>query len=136
MKQAVELPHLARCDAEKSEVGVAHADSLDQPVQSSFRVLPDLVRGSPEDDHGVAVGAVQELVGPSDDPEHAGVGHHPQSRPAPYVRLVAQRRGVVHADHALCVVDLVPCLSSQDVAGAGHQCTAATVQVHALKIIN
>ncbi|KAG7238590.1 hypothetical protein INR49_030664 [Caranx melampygus] len=98
-------------------------------TESSFRVLPDLVRGSPEDDHGVAVGAVQELVGPSDDPEHAGVGHHPQRGAAPYVGLVAQRRGVVHADHTLRVVDLVPRLSSQDVAGAGHQCTAATVQV-------
>ena len=133
VKQIVEPAHLAGCDAEAGQVAVGHADSLDQPVQRPFGFLPDLVRGSPEDDHGVAVRPAQELFGPPDHPEHAGVGHDPQRGLVPHVSLVPHRRGVVHANHALRTVDLLSRSGAQDVAGARHQRTVMTVKSHILK---
>lgn len=127
VKQAVKPAHLAGCDAEAGHVAVGHADSLDQPVQRAFGLLPDLARGSPEDDHGVAVRPLEELAGPPDHPEHAGVGHDPQRGLVPHVGLVARRRRVVHPDHALRAVDLFSRSTAQHVAGARHQRTPLTV---------
>lgn len=132
VEQPVKLAHLVLCDAEAGQVAVHHADSLDQSVQRPLSVLPDLVGGPPEDDDGVAVGAVQELTRPADHPEHAGVRYDSQSGPVADIRLVAQGGGVVHANHTLGAVDLFSCAGSQDVAGARHQCAVMTAQGHAL----
>lgn len=119
--------HLAWRDAEKRQVGVGHADSLDQSVQGSLRLLPNLIWGSPENDCRVAVCLVKELIRSPDHPEHACVGHDPQSGAVPDVRPVAQRGSIVHANHALRSVDLVSRSTTQDVAGARYQRTVLTV---------
>lgn len=127
VKQIIKFAHVVGGDAEKRQVAVGHADSLDQSVQSSFSILPNLIWGPPEDDGGVAVCLVQELIRSSYNPEHASMRYDPQRGPVPDIGLKTQRGGVIHADHTLCVVDLVSCSTSQDVAGAGHQCTFMTV---------
>lgn len=132
VKQIVKSAHLARRDTETRQVAVGHAESLDQPVQGSFRLLPNLVWGSPEDDHRVAVCAGDELIGPSDHPEHTGVSYDPQSRPVSNIRVVSHCGGVIHANDTLSMVNLLSCSTTQDVAGTRHQCTVMTVQVHSL----
>lgn len=127
MKQSIKSAHLTRGDAETRQVTVGHADSVDQSVQGSLGILPNLIWGSPEDDDRIAVTAVKELVRPSDHPEHTGVGYDPQRGPIPYVGVVPLCRGVVHANHTLCTIDLVSCAAPQDMAGARHQRTAMTV---------
>lgn len=120
VKQTVKSAHLAWCDSETRHVAVWHADSLDQSVQGSFGILSNLVRGSPEDDHRVAVCLAQELIRPSDHPEYAGVGYDPQRGPVAYVSLITQRGGVIHTNHTLRTVDFFSCLTTQDMAGACH----------------
>lgn len=136
VEEVVKPAHLTGRDAEVGQVVVRHADPLDQSVQRPFGVLPDLVRGPPEDDGAVAVHVVQEVVGPADHPEHAGVRHHPQRGAVPHVRLEPQRGRVVHADHALRAVDFLPGLTAQDVAGARHQSAVMTQQGHVLVPMN
>lgn len=133
MKQIVKSAHLAGCDTETRQVAVGHADSLDQSVQRSFGLLPDLVRGPPEDDHRVAVCPVQELIRPPDHPEHTRVGYDPQRGLVPHISLVPQRGGVIHTDDTLRAVDLFSRSTTQDVAGARHQRTVVTVEGHILK---
>lgn len=58
MKQAVKSAHLAGRDAETGQVTGGHAHSLDQSVQGSLGILPNLVWRPPEDDHRVAVCAM------------------------------------------------------------------------------
>lgn len=101
VKQTVVLAHLAGWDGEARQVAVGHADPLDQSVQGSFSILPDLVRRSPEDDHRVVICPVQELVWFPDHPEHTGVGNDPQRGVVTYVSLIAQRGGVIHTNHTL-----------------------------------
>lgn len=55
VKQTVKSAHLVGCNTETRQVAVGHADSLEQPVQGSFGLLPNLAWGSPEDDHRAAV---------------------------------------------------------------------------------
>lgn len=66
-------------------------------------------------------------------PEDAGVGYDPQAGVVPYVGLKPQSWGVVHADHALCAVDLCTRSCAQNMAGAGHQCTVVAAQRHILE---
>ena len=132
MKQTVKSAHLARRDAETRHVAVGHADSLDQSVQGSFGVLPNLIGRSPEDDHGVAVCVPQELVRSPHHPEHTGVSYDPQRGPIAHVGLITQSRGIIHTDHTLRTVDLFSCLTTKDVAGARHQSAVMAAQTHIL----
>lgn len=132
MEQVVKSAHLAGRDGETGHFAVRH-DSLDQPEQTSVGLFPDLVGGSPEDDDGVSNCAVEELGHFPGHPEDAGVGYDPQAGAVPYVGLEPQSWGVVHADHALCVVDLCARSCAQNVAGAGHQCTVVATQRHVLE---
>lgn len=136
LEQAVKSAHFARCDSETREVSVGHADSLDQSVKGSFGIFPNLIWGSPENDHWVAVCMSQEFIRPPDHPEHTGVGYDSQSGPVPDVRFIPRRRGVIHADHAFGAVNLVSRSTTQDVAGARHQCTLMTVHGHTFVPIN
>lgn len=132
MEQIVKSAHLARCNAETRQVAVGHAESLDQPEQGSFGLLPNLVWRSPEDHYRVAVCAGDKLIGSSDHPEHTGVCYDPQSRSVSNIRAVSQRGGVIHANNTLCMVDLLSCSTTQDMAGARDQRAVLTVQVHSL----
>lgn len=129
----IKFAHLVWRNAEKSQVSVSHADPLDQPVERPFGVLPDLIRRSPEDDGGVTPQVLKEIVGPSDHPEHAGVSDDPQRGPVPDIRAVPRGGGIVHANDALGLVDLISCLSAEDVAGARYQSTVVTVKAESLE---
>lgn len=131
VEQVVKSAHLAGCDGEAGQFAVGH-DPLDQPEQTSVGLFPHLVGGSPEDDDGVSNRAVEELGHLPGHPEDAGVGYDPQAGAVPHVGLEPQSRGVVHADHALCAVDLRTRSCAQNVAGAGHQCTVVAMQRHVL----
>lgn len=131
MEQVVESAHLAGSDGETGQLAAAH--DLDQPEQTSVGLFPDLVGGPPEDDDGVPDGVVEELGHFPGHPEDAGVGDDPQAGAVPYVGLEPQSRGVVHADHALCAVDLCPSSCAQNVAGTGHQCAVVAAQRHILE---
>lgn len=76
---------------------------------------------------------LKELVYLPGHPEHAGVGYDPESGVVTYISLEPQCRCIIHTDHTLCTVDLCSCSSSQDVAGACHQCTMMTMPSHILK---
>lgn len=133
LKEIVKSAHLAGCYCETRQVSGSHADFLDQSVQGPSAIFANLVWGSPEDDHRVAIRPVQELIKPPGHPEHAGVGDHPQSGLVPDVSLKPQRRRVVHANHTLRAVDLCSRAAVQDVAGARHQRALMTMKGHALK---
>lgn len=132
LKEVVEPPHLVGRDGEARQVAVHGADLLDQPVQRALALLPDFVRGPPEDDGRVVVHVLEELVEPSHHPEHAGVGHHPEGGVVPHVGLVTHGGSVVHANHALGTIDLRPGSCAQDVAGARHQCAGTAMKAHIL----
>lgn len=132
VKQAIKSAHLAWCDTKARQVCVCHADSLNQSVQSSFGIFPNLVRWSPENYHGVAVRTMQELIRPADHPENTGVSYHPQRGSVPYISVIPQSGGIVHTNYTLCAVNLLSCSGSQDMAGARHQRTVMATQVHGL----
>lgn len=132
VEQVVKSAHLAGCDGEAGEFAIRH-DLLEQPEQTSVCLFPNLVGGSPEDDDGVSDCAVEELGHFPGHPEDAGVGYDPQAGVVPYVGLEPQSWGVVHADHALCAVNLCTRSRAQNVAGAGQQCTVVATQRHILE---
>lgn len=132
VEEVIKSAHLAGCDGETGQFAVGH-DPLDQPVQTSIGLFPDLVRGSPEDDHGVSNCVVEELRHFPGHPEDAGVGYDPQAGVVPHVGLEPQRGGVVHADHALRAVDVCTRCRAQNVTGAGHQRTVVATQGHILE---
>lgn len=133
MKQIIKLAHLVWRNTEEGHVSVGHADPLDQPVECPLGVLPDLIRRPPEDDGGVAAQVLQEVGWPSDHPKHAGVSYDPQCGPVPDIRAVPQRGGVIHANDALCLIDLISSLTAQDVAGARYQSTVVTAKAVSLE---
>lgn len=131
LEQAVEFAHLAGSDGETGQVGVGHADPLDQAKEGAFGVLPDHDGGGPIH-YNKVWGLVEELAGVAGYPEHAGMGHHTQRAAIAHVRLKARGGCIVHTNHTLRLVDLISSTSAQDVAGAGNQCTLVTMQVHGL----
>lgn len=86
VEEVVESAHLAGCDGEAGQFAVRH-DPLDQPVQTSVGLFPNLVGGAPKDDDGVSYRAVEELGHFPGHPEDAGVGYDPQAGVVPYVSL-------------------------------------------------
>lgn len=132
VEEVVKSAHLAGCDGETGQFAVCH-DPLDQPVQTSVGLFPNLVGGAPEDDDGVSNRTVEELGHFPGHPEDAGVGYDSQVGVVPYIGLEPQSGGVVHADHTLCAVDLCARSSAQNVAGAGHQRAVVAPQGHILE---
>lgn len=127
VEKVVKSAHLAGCDGETGQFAVRH-DPLNQPVQTSVGLFPNLVRRSPEDDDRASDRAMEELRQFPGHPEDAGVGYDPQAGMVPYVGLEPQRGGVVHTDHTLRAVDLCARSCPQNVAGAGHQRTVVAPQ--------
>lgn len=132
LEEVVKPPHLVGRDGEAREVAVHGTDFLNESVQRSFALLPDFVRGPPEDDHRVVVHMLQELVEPAHHPEHAGVSYHPEGGLVPHVGLVPRGGSVVHANHTLGTIDLRAGSCAQDVAGARDQCTGTAMKAHIL----
>lgn len=126
MKECVELVHFAWCDNEGCEVGVCGSNTMDQPVESAIGIMSYLRGRTPEDDRW-AGGAVEELLGFSDETNDTGVSNNTEAGFVTHISLKPRRRCIIHADHALGMVNLCSCTSAQYMTWACHQGTLAAV---------
>lgn len=82
-EQVVKLAHAAGRDGIGLHVGEHQACPLDDTHKAALGLL-HLVRGPPEDEHGFG-GPVDELLGPPQHTEHAGMGDHAEGGLVAYV---------------------------------------------------
>lgn len=97
--------HFVRRDGEGRELGVCGSNMMDQPVESTLGI-PSYLRGwTPEDDRW-AVSAVEELIGFSNDTDHAGVSNNTEAGFITHIGLKPGCGCIIHADHTLGTVNL------------------------------
>lgn len=120
-EEVVKLAHAAGRDGVGFHVGEHQACPLDDAHKAALGLL-HLVWGAPEDEHGFR-GPVDEFLRLPQHTEYTGVGHHAEGGLVAHVRRVARGGRVVHADCALCPLNLGAQLGAQQVTGAGDNHT-------------
>lgn len=89
-------------------------------VDQAFPIPPHVHAGAPEDENGVLTD-IEQLVAAPQDPLHAGVSDDAQRGAVAHISGVASGGGgIVHANDALGLVDLLPSTAPDKVAWAGH----------------
>ena len=73
-EEVIKLAHAAKRDGVSLHIGEHQACPLDDAHQAALGLL-HLVWGTPEDEHGFR-GPVDELLGPPQHTEYAGMGHY------------------------------------------------------------
>lgn len=131
-EKLIKLQHLAACDHEGLQPRQHLAQELQVVVHSALAITPHIAAGAPEDEHG-ALADVEQVVAVAEDPLDAGMCDDPQAGAIAHVAPIAPRRGVIHADDALGLVNLGASPAAQEMPRAGHQGTVPAVHFQRLK---
>lgn len=132
LEKLIKLQHLPACDHEGLQPRQHLAQELQVVVHPALAITPHIAAGAPEDEHG-ALAHVEQVVAVAEDPLDAGMCDDPQAGAISHVPPIAPRRGVIHADDALRLVNLGASPAAQEMPGAGHQGTVSAVHFQRLK---
>lgn len=112
LEELIKLQHLVARDHEGLQPGQHLAQELQVVVDLALAVAPHVAAGAPEDEHG-ALADVEQVVAVAQDALDAGMRDDPQARAVAHVSPVAPRRGIVHADDTLRLVNLGALVAAQ-----------------------
>lgn len=132
-EKLIKLQHLAACDHEGLQPRQHLAQELQVVVHSALAITPHIAAGAPEDEHG-ALADVEQVVAVAEDPLDAGMCDDPQAGAIAHVAPIAPRRGVIHADDTLGLVNLGASPAAQEMPRAGHQGTVPAVHFQRLVV--
>ena len=119
-------------DHEGLQPGQHLAQELQVVVDLALAVAPHVAAGAPEDEHG-ALADVEQVVAVAEDSLEAGMCDDPQAGAIAHVVPVAARRGVVHADDALGLVNPGASQATQQMPRARHQGAVPAVHFQGLQ---
>lgn len=115
LEEFVKLQHLLPGDDVDFEFWQHLIHQSQVVVHQAFPIAPHVVAWSPEDEHRVLAG-VEQLVATPQHPLHAGVSDNTQGgAPANVAGVTSGSWGIVHADDALCPVNLFTPTASNEV---------------------